>query len=276
MSAPLTVSSTTSSTVSLVARGLRLTVGQGRHERLLLAHFDWQLEPGQCWCILGKNGAGKSTLLRTLAGLRAAQGGQVLLQQRPLHEWTPLALARERAYLPQEARDPFGCRVADWVLMARHPWQTGLAGRYWEDQNDVHLVQEALAQMDVAHLAGRDVQSLSGGERQRVALAALLAQHTPLLLLDEPNNALDLAHQMQVIQLLQRLCREQQKSVLLVAHDINLVQPVATHALLLSGNGQWQAGPVAEVMQAEALGEVLGYPLQQIRHGERNWFVPRQ
>lgn len=276
MSAQVGTSLGTSLAASLATRQLRLTVGQGQQERLLLERFDWQLEPGQCWCILGKNGAGKSSLLRTLAGLREPQGGQVLLQQRSLSSWAPLALARERAYLPQEQRDPFACRVHDWVMMARHPWQTGPASRYWEDQDDEAQVQDALLQMDVAHLAGRDVRSLSGGERQRVALAALLAQQTPLLLLDEPNNALDLAHQMQVMQLLQRLCRDQQKSVVLVAHDINLIQQVATHALLLPGNGQWQAGPVAQVMQADALGEVLGYPLLQIWHEGRSWFVPRQ
>jgi iron complex transport system ATP-binding protein len=263
----------------LSAQQLQLTVGRGGQARLLLDRFDWQLEAGQCWCVFGKNGAGKSTLLRTLAGLRAPQAGQVCLDQRTLASWPLLALAKERAYLPQAQQDAFACQVQDLVLMARHPWQTGPGGansRYWEGSDDLRLAHEALAQMDVAHLAGRDVQSLSGGERQRVALAALLAQQTPILLLDEPNNALDLAHQMQVMQLLQRLCREQQKSVVMVAHDVNLVQQVATHALLLLENGKWLAGPVAQVMQADTLGAALGYPLRQLEQDGQRWFVPRQ
>ena len=92
------------------------------------------------------------------------------------------------------------------------------------------------------HLAQRDVRTLSGGERQRVAIAALLAQDTPLLLLDEPANALDLAHQVSVMRLLARLCREQGKTVVMVGHDLNLAHSVATHALLLMGDGAWLAG----------------------------------
>jgi iron complex transport system ATP-binding protein len=130
--------------------------------------------------------------------------------------------------------------------------------------------------MDVADLAQRDLRSLSGGERQRVAIAALLAQDAPLLLLDEPANALDLAHQVSVMQLLADLCAKQQKTVVMVSHDVNLVQAIATHVLLLMGDGRWHSGKAAAVMQPELLSACLGYPIELISQGARRFFVPAQ
>ena len=246
---------------------LDLRIGQ----RVLLNQLDWQVHPGQCWAVIGRNGAGKSTLLRALAGLHTPFGGRVCWQQKALAAWPLTQLAHQRAYLPQTQIDAFACRVLDLVLVARHPFHSG---QYWEDSDDHHAAQQALQQMDVAHLTGRDVRSLSGGERQRVAIAALLAQQTPLLLLDEPGNALDLAHQVRVMQVLQQACREQQKAVVVVAHDLNMLQKVATHALLLPGDGRWQAGPVADVMQIAPLSACLGHPLLEVKHGNQRWFVP--
>jgi iron complex transport system ATP-binding protein len=115
---------------------------------------------------------------------------------------------------------------------------------------------------------------VSGGERQRVAIAALLAQDTPLLLLDEPANALDLAHQVAMTELLARLCRDRGRAIVSVGHDLNLAWSGATHALLLHGDGQWRAGPVAEVMRADLLGACLGHPIAVIEHGARTIFLP--
>lgn len=241
--------------------------------RLLLAQLDWQVQPGQCWVIIGRNGAGKSTLLRVLAGLQLPDSGHICWQNKPLPEWDVVQLARQRAYLPQAHQDAFACSALDWVLMARHPFQSD---QYWEDSDDHSAAQAALLQMDVAHLAMRDVRSLSGGERQRVAIAALLAQQTPLLLLDEPGNALDLAHQVGVMKVLRQLCREQGKSVVLVTHDLNLSQQVASHALLLMGDGSWLAGPVDEVMQLAPLGRCLDHPLRLLEQDGQRWFIPGQ
>ena len=246
---------------------LQLRVGS----RILLESLDWQAGPGECWIIIGRNGAGKSTLLRSLAGLRLPDAGQVCWQQRPLSAWNVTELARQRAYLPQALQDAFACSALDWVLMARHPFHLG---KYWEDSDDHQAAHGALQQMDVAHLAMRDVRSLSGGERQRVAIAALLAQHTPLLLLDEPANALDLAHQVGVMKVLRQLCRDHGKSVVLVTHDLNLSQQVASHALLLMGDGAWQAGPSEQIMQLEPLGRCLGHPLRLLEQDGQRWFMP--
>ena len=104
----------------------------------------------------------------------------------------------------------------------------------------------------------------------------MLAQDTPLLLLDEPANALDLAHQVSVMDLLARLCREQGKTAVMIGHDLTLAHSVSTHALLLMGDGRWLAGTTAEVMRADILGEYLGHPIDIIRHGKRSIFIPTE
>ena len=239
--------------------------------RILLEGLNWRVGAGESWCVIGPNGAGKSTLLRTVAGLRTPDTGSVVLDGKPLAAWTLPALARQRAYLAQSRGDAFAYRVIETVLMARHPYH---ADRYWEGSDDHAAAESALRTLDVLHLAQRDVRTLSGGERQRVAIAALLAQDTPLLLLDEPANALDLAHQVAVTELMARLCREEGRTVVSVGHDLNLAWSGATHALLLNGDGSWHAGTTAEVMRPDLLSACLGHPIAAIAHGGRTVFLP--
>jgi iron complex transport system ATP-binding protein len=239
--------------------------------RTLVRDLDLRIQEGECWSIIGRNGAGKSTLLRALAGLRDADQGAVALDGRKLDDWPLEELARKRAYLAQSRTDAFAYSAIDTVLSARHPYH---ANRYWEGSDDHQAALRALAAMEVEHLAARDVRTLSGGERQRVAIAALLAQDTPLLLLDEPANALDLAHQVSVTGLLARLCRRDHKTVVMIGHDLNLAHGISTHALLLRGDGGWLAGPVAQVMQPALLGDYLGHPIEMIEHGGRSIFIP--
>lgn len=240
-------------------------------ERVLLSQLDWQVQPGQCWCLIGRNGTGKSTLLRTLAGLRAPDGGTVKINGRLLQDWPLPQLARERAYLPQARGDAFSYSVLETVLAARHPYHDS---RYWESDEDFRKSSEALRTMDVLHLAQRDLRTLSGGERQRVAIAAVVAQDTPIMLLDEPANALDLAHQVGVMNLLAGLCRQENKSIVLVSHDLNLAYAVASHALLMMEGGGWHAGPIDQVMRSPLLSECLGHPIETVQHGARPIFLP--
>ena len=241
--------------------------------RTLLENLNWRIGEGECWSIIGRNGAGKSTLLRTLAGLRDPDAGHVTIQGRALIDWPLGALARQRAFLAQARHDAFSYRVIETVLSARHPYHDN---HYWEGSDDQRIALASLAAMEVAHLAERDVRSLSGGERQRVAIAAMLAQDTRILLLDEPANALDLAHQVSVMGLLSKLCREQNKTVVMVGHDLNLAHGISSHALLMMGDGGWLAGSVAEVMQASILGDYLGHPIEIIEHGKRKIFIPKE
>lgn len=259
--------------------GLELRAGA----RTLVTALDWTALAGQCWCIIGRNGAGKSTLLQTLAGLRAPHAGQVFLKGRPLSDWPLLALARERALLPQGRNDAFGYRVIEAVLTARHPYhgtkqlsaeRGNVSSSYWDTDADYDIALKALQTLDVAELAERDIRTLSGGERQRVAIAAVIAQDTPLLLLDEPTSALDLGHQVRVMNLFARLCKDAGKVVVMVSHDLNLAHGVASHALLMMGDGCWHAGSVAEVMQEQTLSACLGHPIDIVQHGERRIFIP--
>ncbi len=250
-------------------QNLTLKVGA----RVLLDQFTWESKAGECWCVIGRNGAGKSTLLRTLAGLQPPAFGTVCLQQRALDQWPLNELAQQRAFLPQSRSDTFAYRALETVLAARHPWH---ANQYWENSDDYRIALAALEAMEVAQLAQRDVRTLSGGERQRVAIAALLAQDTPLLLLDEPANALDLAHQVSVMRLLSRMCREQNKTVIMIGHDLSLAHASASHALLLMGDGRWQAGAVDQIMQAPLLSDYLGHPIEVITHDRRTLFLPQE
>jgi len=241
--------------------------------RTLVKGLDWAAQPGECWSIIGRNGAGKSTLLRTLAGLHQPDGGAVHIGGRTLASWPLNDLARERAFLAQSRHDAFAYTVLESVLSARHPYH---ANRYWEGSDDHQIALEALASMDVSDLAARDVRTLSGGERQRVAIAALLAQQTPLLLLDEPANALDLAHQVSVMGLLARLCRERNHTVVMIGHDLNLASRISTHVLLLMGDGRWHAGTNEQTMQPALLGDYLGHPIEMIEHHGRRIFIPQE
>lgn len=246
---------------------LHLRIG----DRALLNELDWRVDAGQCWCVIGRNGAGKSTLLRTLAGLRTPDQGTVKIGGRELQEWPLALLARERAYLPQARGDAFSYSVLETVLAARHPYHDS---RYWESADDFRIANAALKTMDVGHLARRDLRTLSGGERQRVAIAAVVAQDTPIMLLDEPGNALDLAHQVATMNLLARLSRTVGKAIVLVSHDLNLAYAVASHALLLMDDGRWHAGPVDQVMQPALLSQCLGHPIETVQHGARPVFLP--
>ena len=248
---------------------LKLTAGA----RTLVDRLDWHVAPGECWCIIGRNGAGKSTLMRTLAGLREPDGGTVSILGRALSDWPLDELAHKRAFQPQSRSDAFAYSAIETVLAARHPYH---ANRYWEGSDDYLVARGALASMEVLDLAERDVRTLSGGERQRVAIAAMLAQDTPLLLLDEPANALDLAHQSSVMRLLTRLCREQGKTAIMIGHDLSHAHQASSHALLLMGDGEWQAGRVDDVMRAPILSRYLGHPIEVIEHGARRLFIPAE
>lgn len=246
-----------------------LTISTGK--RLLIDQLACQVAPGECWAILGKNGTGKTTLLRTLSALRKPDSGDVELHGKTLSQWDPISLARQRAYLPQKQHDAFSYSVLQSVMAGRHPYH---ARNYWETETDMQAVDMAMQQMDVISLAERDIRFLSGGERQRVALASVLAQDTPLLLLDEPVNSLDLAHQVSFMQLVRNLCQVQKKSVMMVIHDLNLVHNVATHALLLQDGGNWYAGEISEVMEEQKLSECLGYPVKKLCYEGRPVYIP--
>ena len=251
----------------LEVQDLTLRVGA----RTLVRDLSFRLGAGEMWCLLGPNGVGKSTLLHTAVGLREPQGGAVRLAGRPLAQWAPNEAALLRGFLPQTLHDAFSASVMDSVMLGRHPY---LARWQWEAEGDRDIALAALAAVDLAGFDERDVLTLSGGERQRVALAALLAQDPPLLLLDEPLSHLDLRHQVMVLEHLGKLARERGKGVLFTVHDLNLAARFAGHALLLTPQGGARQGPIDAVMTEPELWCAFGHRVTRVDAAGRTLFVP--
>jgi iron complex transport system ATP-binding protein len=251
----------------LEAQDLLLRVGG----RTLVRKLSFRLGAGEVWCMLGPNGAGKSTFLHTAVGLRDAQGGALRLAGRALAAWSAAEAARQRSFLPQTFHDAFSASVLESVMLGRHPY---LSRWQWEGEDERGIALAALAAVDLAGFERRDVLTLSGGERQRVALAALLAQDAPLLLLDEPVSHLDLHHQVLVLAHLRELARARGKGVLFTLHDLNLAARFASHALLLMPQGTVQQGPIGEVMTEAALQDAFGHGVTRIEAAGRTLFVP--
>ncbi|WP_432195262.1 heme ABC transporter ATP-binding protein [Streptomyces sp. bgisy027] len=213
---------------------------------------------GEVLALVGPNGAGKSTLLGALAADLPAAGGVVRIHGRPAAEWTAPELALRRAVLPQSATLSFPFTVEDVVRMGRAPH----AGSPAEDDL---AVAEAMAATEVSGFAPRPFSALSGGERARVALARVLAQRTPLLLLDEPTAALDLKHQESVL----RVCRERARAgdaVVVVLHDLGLAAAYAHRVAILRAGRVAADGPPAEVFSERLLSEVYDQPVDVLSH----------
>jgi len=239
--------------------------------RTLLEDFTHTFYPGEIWCLAGPNGAGKTTLITALAGLARCARGHVELDGVRVADWPGADLARRRALMPQSTRDAFSARVLDVVLLNRFPH---LAGWGWERDSDRAAARHALDALGLAPLAARDVLSLSGGERQRVALAAVMCQDAPLLLLDEPLAHLDLHHQIECLEALARWVGAVPRTVMFSCHDLNLARRFATHALLMDGNGNAHAGPVRDVLTPALASRAFGYPLVLIEDAGREALVP--
>ena len=251
----------------LATHALTLRVGA----RTLVEALTLSCHAGEVWCVAGANGAGKTTLLGALAGLHPGAAGHVEVDGRALADWTSAELAQRRALMPQDVHDAFSASVLDVVLLNRYPH---LSGWGWERDADRVAAHAALATLGLEGLAARDVLSLSGGERQRVALAAVLCQAAPLLLLDEPLSHLDLHHQIACLEALARWVSMDARAVVFSCHDLNLARRYATHALLLDGRGGYYAGPVREVLTPERASDAFGHDLVLIRDGEHEALVP--
>jgi len=237
--------------------------------RTLVDSLDFEARPGRLIALLGRNGAGKTLTLHTLAGLRPAAGGQVLLEGRSLAAWPPAGRARRLALLPQSFEDPFPVTVLETALIGRHPhigfWS-------WESERDVAIVRRCLDEVGLAGCEERIVDSLSGGERRRLAVASLLAQDAGVCLLDEPTNHLDPQHQLGVLQLFRERA-DGGKAIVASLHDPTLAARFADDALLLHGDGRWDFGPCAEVLTEERLSALYGSPLHEVAWRGRRVFV---
>jgi iron complex transport system ATP-binding protein len=231
----------------------QVTLGYG--DRAVVSELDLSVPDQRITVIVGPNACGKSTLLRGMARLLRPSSGAVLLDGDAIHRQSTRHVARTLGLLPQNPVAPEGVTVVDLVGRGRHPHQ----GRFrrWSDA-DERAVAEALELTDTTELADRVVDELSGGQRQRVWIAMALAQATDLLLLDEPTTYLDIAHQVEMLDLLADLNHRRGTTVVMVLHDLNLSARYAHHLVVLKAGRIVAEGTPAEVVTEEAVHHAFG------------------
>jgi ferric hydroxamate transport system ATP-binding protein len=232
-------------------------------DRTLLHPLTLSLAAGRVSGLIGHNGSGKSTLLKLLARQTAASAGTVRFGGRALQDWRSREFARQVAYLPQQPPAANGMTVRELVALGRYPWH-GALGRFAAGDRD--KVSEALSLTGLERFAGRAVDSLSGGERQRAWIAMLVAQDSACLLLDEPISALDIGHQIEVLDLVRTLSVERGLGVVVVLHDINMAARFCDDLIALKGGRLLASGTAAELIEGETLGTIYGVPMGTVPH----------
>jgi len=238
-------------THQLSAEAVTLAYG----DRIVVEELSLTLTPGSITAIVGANGCGKSTLLRALARLIRPRAGQIVLDGAPVAARPTKEIARTLGLLPQSPVAPEGIAVADLVGRGRHPHQKLLAR--WT-AHDYEAVAEALEATGIADLADRSVDELSGGQRQRVWIAMALAQETDILLLDEPTTFLDVAHQVEVLDLLTDLNRSRGTTIVMVLHDLNMASRYADELVAVRDGRVHALGSPADVVTPDLVRDVFG------------------
>ena len=226
----------------------------GYRGRMISDQLSVDIPDGKFTAVIGPNACGKSTLLRALARLLTPDGGAVLLDGKAISAYPAKEVARRIGLLPQTALAPDGIRVADLVARGRYPHQSLL--RQWS-RADADAVAAAMAATEITELSARVVDELSGGQRQRVWIAMVLAQQTPIVLLDEPTTYLDIAHQVQLLDLCRSLHRDSARTVVAVLHDLNQAFRYADHLVAMRAGRVVAAGAPMEIVTAELVREVF-------------------
>ncbi|WP_280231792.1 ABC transporter ATP-binding protein [Nocardia cyriacigeorgica] len=230
-----------------------VTLGYG--ERVIVDGLSLNIAPGVITTVIGPNGCGKSTLLRSLGRLLKPSAGRVLLDGKAISSMKTKDVARIVGMLPQTPVAPEGLTVADLVARGRHPHQSWI--RQWS-ATDESEVLTALEQTGIADLAHRSLDELSGGQRQRAWISMALAQGTDILLLDEPTTYLDLAHSLEVLDLVDRLHDELGRTVVMVLHDLNLAIRYSDQLIVMRDGRIIAKGAPADIIDAELLRDVFG------------------
>lgn len=247
----LSTAAESSSPSRLKAQNLKLAY----ENRVICEGLDLNIPEGKFTVIVGPNGCGKSTLLRSMCRLLKPVQGQVCLDGKNIQKMPAKELARELGLLPQSSQAPDGIRVVDLVVRGRYPHQELFKQWSLEDQDAVF---QAMKDTGVTELAERQVDELSGGQKQRVWIAMVLAQKTPILLLDEPTTYLDVTHQIDLLELFRHLNREKNHTIVAVLHDLNQACRYADHLIAFS-NGQIVAqGEPNTLIDAKLVKQVFG------------------
>ena len=238
--------------------------------------LDFAIEPGTITTIIGPNGCGKSTLLRSLARLLRPSHGAVLLDGVSLHDRPSREIARELGILSQHSLVPPGVTVEELAHRGRYPHQSFLQPPTGKDKQ---AVEHALQLAGVLPLRNRPVNELSGGQRQRAWIAMALAQETPILLLDEPTTFLDIAHQIEIMNLVERLNRDEGRTIVMVLHDINEAARVSDRIVAMRDGKIIGDGPPEEILRPELLSTLFGVDCEVVDHPSpfrcTTWCIPR-
>jgi iron complex transport system ATP-binding protein len=226
--------------------------------RPIVKNVSLGVEQGEFFVIIGPNGAGKTSLLKALSGLHPLSSGDVEIRQKTIAGYSRKELARTLALVPQQINADFPFTVAETVLMGRYP-HLGLLSV--EGRQDLELAEQAMELTEVSHLARRRLGQLSGGERQRVIIARAICQQSKILLLDEPTASLDPAHQLRIMDLMERLRQQEQLTIVMVSHDLNLASTYADRLLLLKDGEVERIGTPRQVLTQEQLSKSYGCTL---------------
>lgn len=240
-------------TVTTRLQGNALTLGYDK--KIVAENLSVAIPDGELTVIIGPNACGKSTLLRTLSRLARPLQGEVLLDGDAIARYSTREVARRLGLLPQSSSAPAGISVSELVARGRYPHQP-LFGR-WR-QEDETAVQQAMLATGVADLAQQQVDTLSGGQRQRVWIAMVLAQQTPLLLLDEPTTWLDIAHQIELLELMQDLNQQHGRTLVVVLHDLNQACRYASHLIAMRDGEIIAEGKPAEIVTPALIETIYG------------------
>ncbi|KMJ60376.1 iron-enterobactin transporter ATP-binding protein [Bacillus sp. LL01] len=229
-----------------------LNIGYG--ERLIIKDLSIEIPDKQITTIIGSNGCGKSTLLKAITRIISHQSGSILLDGQEIAKENTKSLAKKMAILPQTPESVSGLTVGELVSYGRFPYQKGF-GRL--TKKDYEVMDWALEVTGTTEFKYRPVDALSGGQRQRVWIAMALAQETEIIFLDEPTTYLDMAHQLEVLELLQKLNRDQERTIIMVLHDLNQAARFADYLIALKDGNIIKSGNCEEVITPEVLREVF-------------------
>lgn len=235
----------------LFAEKLHIAYG----DKLIVDGLYLTVPEGKVTALVGANGSGKSTILKTMARIMKPQKGGVFLDGKSIHRMQTKDVAKQLAILPQNPVAPEGLTVSELVSFGRFPHQRGFGSLGQEDRE---MVAWALDVTGMTEFSDRPVEQMSGGQRQRAWIAMALAQGTDILFLDEPTTFLDMAHQLEVLKLLERLNREEGRTIVMVVHDLNHATLYAHHIVAIKHGKVVHEGAPADVVHPDMLRDVFG------------------
>lgn len=232
------------------------------YQQAVLKNVSTEFKPGEFVGLIGSNGVGKTTLLSLLMGTLTPNAGRVLLKENNIAHYERKEIAKHISFVPQDTHMSYPFMVREVVAMGRNPY----LGRFEvEHQHDVDAVENALVQTDLTHMADKAVTELSGGERQRVMIARAIAQETPIILLDEATANLDIAHQLDILNLLQKL-KEQGRLIIASLHDLTMASRFCDRLLLLHDGVVVKEGAPREVLTVDNMKHYFGVEVDIVEH----------